>query len=182
MPITEWDWGIEEAALRYRPADVLYPSVEQFNCGDDWCAAEVNRFVRAARWGNKPNLTALEFGLDGETVGFAFLRLSEMGHPHVGSSDAALYQVILVTGINLAFQRRENPGSSQGERLSTTMFRAIEAEARSAGAVGLHLQVRVENGKARRFYERVGFEDDPGGEFLDGKQAIPTLVMRKQLR
>ena len=55
------------------------------------------------------------------------------------------------------------------------------AEATRRGAAELFLSVFVDNHRARRFYERYGFEAVGRYAFMVGKHADEDIVMRKQL-
>jgi ribosomal protein S18 acetylase RimI-like enzyme len=54
-------------------------------------------------------------------------------------------------------------------------------EARRRGAKELYLTVFIENHRARRFYERYGFEPVGRYEFMVGNQADEDIIMRKSL-
>ena len=55
------------------------------------------------------------------------------------------------------------------------------AEARSRGGRELYLTVYVENHRARRFYDRYGFESVGRYDFMVGSQADEDIIMRKRL-
>jgi ribosomal protein S18 acetylase RimI-like enzyme len=54
-------------------------------------------------------------------------------------------------------------------------------EARSRGATELYLTVYVDNHRARRFYDRYGFEPVGRYEFIVGSHADEDVIMRKRL-
>ena len=54
-------------------------------------------------------------------------------------------------------------------------------EARRRGAEELYLTVFVDNHRARRFYERYGFEPVGKYAFMVGRQADEDLILRKRL-
>jgi ribosomal protein S18 acetylase RimI-like enzyme len=55
------------------------------------------------------------------------------------------------------------------------------AEARRRGAEELYLTVYVDNHRARRFYDRYGFEAVGRYDFMVGEQADQDIIMRKLL-
>lgn len=54
-------------------------------------------------------------------------------------------------------------------------------EARQRGATELYLTVFIDNHRARRFYERYGFEPAGRYDFMVGNQADEDVIMRKAL-
>jgi ribosomal protein S18 acetylase RimI-like enzyme len=54
-------------------------------------------------------------------------------------------------------------------------------EARRRGAEELYLTVFIDNGRARRFYDRYGFEAVGRYDFMVGNQADEDIIMRKSL-
>jgi GNAT superfamily N-acetyltransferase len=75
------------------------------------------------------------------------------------------------------YVRGEHHGSGIAREL---MEWAIE-EARRRAAKALYLTVFIENERARRFYDRFGFEDVGRYAFMVGKQADEDIIMRKAL-
>jgi ribosomal protein S18 acetylase RimI-like enzyme len=54
-------------------------------------------------------------------------------------------------------------------------------EARNRGAQALYLTVYIDNDRARRFYDRYGFEAVGRYDFMVGSQADEDVIMRKEL-
>ncbi len=75
------------------------------------------------------------------------------------------------------YVRAEHHGSGIGREL---MDWAID-EARRREAQALYLTVFIENHRARRFYDRYGFEDVGRYDFMVGGQADEDIIMRKAL-
>jgi len=165
----DWPFAVSDAAIRYRVADGLGRSAEDFDCGPGWWAEEITEYVRAKSWVDHRVIVPLEFGLAGKSVGFAFLVLGPKRHPDASSSTKAMYQMVVIAGIDKQFQGTEDPdapprapGDKRRQNLSVTMFRGIEeySRGRPEQPVGLWLQVRVENERAIGFYRKIGFEPD----------------------
>jgi GNAT superfamily N-acetyltransferase len=69
----------------------------------------------------------------------------------------------------------------QGAGLAATMMDWVLAEARARGAGEIQLSVFVDNARARRFYERYGFECVGQYHFMVGTHADDDLIMRLRL-
>ena len=69
----------------------------------------------------------------------------------------------------------------QGAGVAHTLMDWTLAEARRRGADALYLTVFTENERARRFYERYGFEPVGRYDFMVGSQADEDIIMRKAL-
>jgi len=54
-------------------------------------------------------------------------------------------------------------------------------EARNRGAEELYLTVYIDNNRARRFYDRYGFEAVGRYDFMVGSQADEDVIMKKSL-
>jgi ribosomal protein S18 acetylase RimI-like enzyme len=54
-------------------------------------------------------------------------------------------------------------------------------EARRRGVEAIYLTVYIDNHRARRFYDRYGFEDVGRYDFMVGEQADEDIIMRKRL-
>jgi GNAT superfamily N-acetyltransferase len=68
-----------------------------------------------------------------------------------------------------------------GRGVATEMMRWVLAEARAKGAEELYLSVFVDNHRARRFYERYGFEAVGTYHFMVGSHADDDVIMRLRL-
>jgi ribosomal protein S18 acetylase RimI-like enzyme len=69
----------------------------------------------------------------------------------------------------------------QGAGVAQTLMEWTLAEAQRRGADALYLTVFTENARARRFYERYGFEPVGRYDFMVGSQADEDIIMRKAL-
>jgi len=68
-----------------------------------------------------------------------------------------------------------------GAGISHQLMDRTFAEAKDRGKERLYLTVFTENHRARRFYERLGFEAVGEYDFMVGKQADQDIIMRKTL-
>jgi ribosomal protein S18 acetylase RimI-like enzyme len=103
-------------------------------------------------------------------VGIAgYLKLGPMKLPIETSGPALL--------IDQLYVRPEHHGAGVAAALMDSAF----VEARRRGAEELYLTVFVDNHRARRFYERFGFETVGKYDFMVGSQADDDLIMRKTL-
>jgi len=102
-------------------------------------------------------------------VGVGFVKIGPMKLPVEPSDSSMLLDQLYVRG--------EHHGSGIAREL---MEWAIE-EARRRAAKALYLTVFIENERARRFYDRFGFEDVGRYAFMVGKQADEDIIMRKAL-
>jgi len=69
----------------------------------------------------------------------------------------------------------------QGAGVAHALMDWTLTEARRRGADALYLTVFTENERARRFYERYGFEPVGRYDFMVGSQADEDIIMRKAL-
>jgi ribosomal protein S18 acetylase RimI-like enzyme len=69
----------------------------------------------------------------------------------------------------------------QGAGLAPAMMDWVFAEARRRGAKEVYLSVFVDNHRARRFYEKQGFEPVGRYDFMVGTHADEDIVMRRAL-
>lgn len=105
--------------------------------------------------------------IDGEVVGFVKLGPSSL--PVEDAARAIEYRQIYVL----------KDHHSRGIASALTDW-AIE-EARRCGAHDLYLTVYVDNHRARRFYDRYGFEPVGRFQFMVGSHADEDIIMRKRL-
>lgn len=68
-----------------------------------------------------------------------------------------------------------------GSGVARALMDWVIDEARRRGARALYLTVFIDNHRARRFYERYGFEDVGRYDFMVGEQADEDIIMRKAL-
>jgi GNAT superfamily N-acetyltransferase len=68
-----------------------------------------------------------------------------------------------------------------GSDLARTMMDWVLAQARARGAEQLYLSVFTDNHRARRFYERYGFEAVGTYHFMVGSHADDDIIMRLDL-
>ena len=69
----------------------------------------------------------------------------------------------------------------QGAGLAPAMMDWVLAEARRRGAAEIYLSVFADNHRARRFYEKQGFEPVGRYDFMVGTHADEDIVMRRAL-
>ena len=69
----------------------------------------------------------------------------------------------------------------QGEGVAAALMDWALAEARRRGAADIYLSVFVDNPRARRFYERYGFEPVGRYDFMVGTHADEDIIMRLKL-
>lgn len=105
--------------------------------------------------------------LDGEPVGFI-----KLGPPHLPfeprGEAAELRQLYLVK-------------KAQGTGAAQALVDWLVERARDRGADHLYLSVFTDNHRARRFYEKLGFEAEGTYAFMVGNQADEDIVMRLKL-
>ncbi|MEZ0092124.1 ribosomal protein S18-alanine N-acetyltransferase [Streptacidiphilus sp. EB129] len=128
----------------------LFPE-DAWSAGMFWSELADARHPRATRW-----YTVAE-DAEGRLVGYAGLMAV------AGSGDV---QTIAVA--------REHWGTGLGARLLTTLVR----QAADAGCTELLLEVRVDNGRAQRLYERFGFQPIGLRRNYYQPSGVDALVMR----
>jgi ribosomal protein S18 acetylase RimI-like enzyme len=132
-------------------------------------AAFLARFTPEA-WGEEfadPRYRFRVAEVDGQVVGYAKLGPSELP-VETDKRAAELRQLYLL---------RKCHGQGVGKVLTDW---AID-EARRLGAEELYLTVYVDNHRARRLYDRYGFEVVGQYDFMVGEQADEDIIMRKAL-
>jgi ribosomal protein S18 acetylase RimI-like enzyme len=72
-------------------------------------------------------------------------------------------------------------GEHHGSGIARELMDWAIGEARRRGAEALYLTVFIENHRARRFYDRYGFQDVGRYDFMVGNQADEDIIMRKAL-
>lgn len=105
--------------------------------------------------------------VDGQPVGY--VKLGPLKVPIEPAGPALLLDQLYVLG--------EHHGTGIAQ---TLMDWAID-EARRRGAAELYLTVYIDNHRARRFYDRYGFEAVGRYDFMVGAQADEDIIMRKRL-
>lgn len=123
-----------------------------------------------AQWETQLRDVAFAFGVgavDGEPVGY--VKLGPMKLPVEARGPALLLSQLYVL--------KEHHGSGVARGLMDWAL----AEASQRGARELFLTVFTDNHRARRFYERYGFEAAGRYAFMVGKQADEDVIMRKLL-
>ena len=156
------------------------PSIDQFVSGD----VEVDRYFHSRQWFNdeqgKSSPPTYKFCDGARVIGFAAIAFRNCPHPTDDSPDTAKYLVVYVIGVSEDLHGVENP-EKPGESYAVTTFRTLERFAREKeGVVGLSLWVRTDNARAISFYEKIGFDKDPGGP-VQRDDGAPHLTMRKRL-
>ena len=100
---------------------------------------------------------------DGELTGFA--KLGPLKVPSDDPSGVMLHQLYV-------------DGAHHGAGVGKALMDWVVEEARRRDARALYLTVFTENDRARRFYERYGFEPAGRYEFMVGSQADEDIIMR----
>ncbi len=147
---------------------------------------EVDDYFKSRRWfdpekGKAAPPTYQFVGPDEEIVGYAAASFRKCAHPTDAVDGKAKYLVVYAAGLHRRFHGQEDP-DMPGETFATSVFRVLEEFARTKdGCVGLYLWVRSDNDRAIAFYEKFGFERDPGGA-VERDEGSPHLTMRKPLQ
>ena len=121
-------------------------------------------------WDKELNDTAFEVRVaerDGQLVGYV-----KLGPPHLPfeprGEAAELRQLYVIEEV-------------KGQGVADELIRWVIDRARAKRADHLYLSVFTENHRARRFYERYGFEPEGTYAFMVGSHADEDIVMRLQL-
>jgi diamine N-acetyltransferase len=104
---------------------------------------------------------------DGSAVGYVKIGPMKLPVEH-GHSSMLLDQF---------YVRPEHHGSG----IASALMEWAVDEARRRGAEALYLTVFIENERAKRFYDRYGFEDVGRYAFMVGEQADDDIILRKRL-
>ena len=112
---------------------------------------------------------------------FAFL-LAEDDDAAVGFAKLGPHSLpVTPAGAMIELRQLYLRGSQQGSGLAARMMDWVIATARARGAGELFLSVYVDNHRARRFYERYGFEEIGVYTFMVGDHADEDHLMRLTL-
>ncbi len=110
---------------------------------------------------------------------FAFLLAEEQEGRAVGFAKMGPHSLpVTPAGPMIELRQLYVLGSQQGTGLARRMMDRVIATARDRGAQELFLSVYVDNHRARRFYERYGFEEIGTYAFMVGKHADEDHLMR----
>ena len=108
---------------------------------------------------------------DGEAAGFA-----KVGPPSLPAS-----LPFKVEGVAAELKQLYVLAPWHGAGVAQELMAWVVAEARRRGAAELYLSVFVDNQRARRFYERHGFEAVGSYAFMVGTHADEDVIMRLKL-
>lgn len=108
----------------------------------------------------------------------------------IGEADGQAAAYAKLGPPSLPFEPRGNPielrqfyvlGPWHGSGAARELMDWVLGEAKRRGAEELYLSVFVDNHRARRFYDRYGFEPVGRYDFMVGSHADEDIVMRKAL-
>jgi len=169
MTITYRDGRPDDAAA----LDQLFDTVFCDTFGHLYRSEDLDAFLRSygvSDWERDLADPAYAFRVaeaDGQIAGY--LKLGPLDIPVETSRPALLLDQIYVA--------KEHHGAG----IASALMEGAVAEARRRGAEELYLTVFIDNHRARRFYDRYGFEAVGRYDFMVGEQADHDVIMRKQL-
>ena len=120
---------------------------------------------------------AAEFGDPHHRFRVGVVNGEVVGYVKLGPSALPVETTKRAIELRQIYLLKEHHGSGLAKALSEW---AIE-EARRLGFEELYLTVYVDNRRARRFYDRYGFEAVDRYDFMVGEQADEDIIMRKTL-
>ena len=145
-----------------------------------------------ADWRRELEDPAYEFRIgevNGEPVGY--VKLGPMKLPIETNRPALVLDQLYILkehhGVGIADRRAARPGSAVSAgasglgRATGSLDRGRQPRAKRRGAEELFLTVYVDNHRARRFYDRYGFEAVGRYDFMVGSHADEDIIMRKVL-
>ena len=169
MTITYRDGRPDDAAA----LDQLFDTVFCETFGHLYRAEDLEAFLRSygvSDWERDLADSAYAFRVaeaDGQIAGY--VKLGPLDIPVETSRPALLLDQIYVAA------------EHHGAGIASALMDWAVAEARRRGAEELYLTVFIDNHRARRFYDRYGFEAVGRYDFMVGEQADHDVIMRKQL-
>jgi GNAT superfamily N-acetyltransferase len=169
MSITYRDATVADAAMLDRIFDVTF--CDTF--GHLYAREDLDMFLSSfgiADWEGQlrdPAFACRIAEVEGEPVGYA--KLGPVKIPVDTDRPAMLLDQLYVL--------KEHHGAGIARELMDWTF----AEARARGADAMYLTVYLENYRARRFYDRYGFEAVGRYDFMVGNHADEDIIMRKAL-
>jgi ribosomal protein S18 acetylase RimI-like enzyme len=169
MSVTYRDAAVDDAAALDRIFDVTF--CDTF--GHLYRPEDLQMFLSSfgvAEWEEHlrdPSFACRIAEVDGEPVGYA--KLGPVKLPVEDDQSAILLDQLYVL--------KEHHGAGIARELMDWAL----AEAKARGADAMYLTVYVENHRARRFYDRYGFEAVGRYDFMVGNHADEDIIMRKAL-
>lgn len=169
--ILDWTFDVPGTDLHYREADPADELIDALECGTEPHEIEMRDFFLRRGWlgtalGFTEPTRCLQFGTATEVVGYAAIIVQEVPHPERKSKKTRPYLLVTQTAVASRFQGVDDPVG--GRRYSREMFDVLAGIAKDEGCVGLYLNVRKENARARHFYQKYGFQED--GEYHSARE------------
>lgn len=118
-------WPVPNSALTFKPANPNSPTVDAFDCGDEWFEKEVTQTVHGRKWASR-DAWAYEFFLKGKSVGFVFMVNMKDATPWWDSPDEGYVRYIHTAGINRRFRKMPDPHRDAEVTVAESMFRSLE--------------------------------------------------------